>query len=274
MSARSGGSSPPARTTDDEHDHLHRACRRTGGGARPRRLGPGAGARIAWIVAWMVVATLAWVTFTRVFGITFPARLTVMLQAIVPIVYLPVYPIGVVAFLRRRWYLGGACVLLAVVHVAAVYPALGRRPLPAWAVTAPRLTILEANVYDQNAEPDAAAAKILASGADVLVVVEMDSRTLQALRRPGRRPDLSVLHAARRPVPHRCHLVEAAADRCAQRGLPDGHAVGHRRPSATGRCSSWPCTSTTPSAPARTGRGAGRAEDPGHLRARRRRHHR
>ena len=47
------------------------------------------------------------------------------------------------------------------------------------------MTIFEANVYDQNAEPDAAAAKILASGADVLVVVEMDSRTLQALRRQG-----------------------------------------------------------------------------------------
>ena len=66
-----------------------------------------------------------------------------------------------------------------------MYPALGDRSLPAWAATAPRLTVLEANVYDQNAEPDAAAAKILASGADVLVVVEMDSRTLQALRRQG-----------------------------------------------------------------------------------------
>jgi endonuclease/exonuclease/phosphatase (EEP) superfamily protein YafD len=142
-------------------------------------------ARIAWIAAWMVVATLGWVTFSRLAGISFPARLTVMLQAIVPIVYLPAYPIAVVAFVRRRWYLGGACVLLAIVHVAAVYPALGRRPLPAWAATAPRVTVFEANVYDQNAKPDAAATKILASGADVLVVVEMDSRTLQALRRQG-----------------------------------------------------------------------------------------
>src|SRR6476659_3041423 len=75
-------------------------------------------ARIAWIAAWMVVATLGWVTFPRLAGI---------------------------AFLRRRWYLGGACVLLAVVHVVAVYPALGSRPLPAWAATAPRVTIFEAN---------------------------------------------------------------------------------------------------------------------------------
>ena len=141
--------------------------------------------RIAWIAAWMVVATLAGVTLTRILAITFPARLTVMLQAIVPILYLPAYPIGVVAFVRRRWYLGGACALLAVVHLFAVYPALGHRSLPAWAATAPRLSVLEANVYDQNAEPDAAATKILASGADALVLVEMDFRMLQSLRRQG-----------------------------------------------------------------------------------------
>jgi endonuclease/exonuclease/phosphatase (EEP) superfamily protein YafD len=141
--------------------------------------------RIAWIAAWMIVATLALVTLTRFFGITFPARVTVMLQAIVPIVYLPAYAIGVVALVRKRWFLGAACGVLALVHVAAVYPALGHRSLPAWAATAPRLSILEANVYDQNAEPDAAARTILASGADVLVVVEIDSRTLRSLRQQG-----------------------------------------------------------------------------------------
>jgi endonuclease/exonuclease/phosphatase (EEP) superfamily protein YafD len=141
--------------------------------------------RIAWIAAWMTVATLVWVTLTRFLGITFPARLTVMLQAIVPLVYLPVYPIGVVAVVRKRWFLGAACGVLALVHVAAVYPALGHRSLPAWTATAPRVSILEANVYDQNAEPGAAARQILAAGADVLVVVEIDSRTLQALRQQG-----------------------------------------------------------------------------------------
>ncbi len=44
---------------------------------------------------------------------------------------------------------------------------------------------MEANVYDQNAEPAQAAATIMASGADVLVLVELDSRTLSALRAAG-----------------------------------------------------------------------------------------
>lgn len=142
-------------------------------------------ARVAWWVAWAVVGTLLWLTFSRAAGITFPARITVMLQALVPLAYLPAYPIAVIAFLRRRWVLGGVSAALIVVHLAAVYPALGHRPLPAWAATAPRVSILEANVYDQNAEPQAAAAKILASGADVLVLVELDSRTLAALRADG-----------------------------------------------------------------------------------------
>jgi endonuclease/exonuclease/phosphatase (EEP) superfamily protein YafD len=109
----------------------------------------------------------------------------VLLQALVPLAYLPAYPITVVAFLRRRWLLGGLGAALIVVHLAAVYPALGHRAPPAWAATAPKVSIFEANVYDQNAEPQAAAAKILASGADVLVLVELNFRTLSALRADG-----------------------------------------------------------------------------------------
>jgi endonuclease/exonuclease/phosphatase (EEP) superfamily protein YafD len=142
-------------------------------------------ARVAWITAWIVVAVLVWLVFSRFFGITFPARFSVMLQAILPIAFLPVYVIGVLAVLRRRWALGACCGVLAVIHVASVYPALGHRELPSWAASAPTVSILEANVYDQNAEPQAAARKILTSGADVLVLVETDARFTAALRAQG-----------------------------------------------------------------------------------------
>jgi endonuclease/exonuclease/phosphatase (EEP) superfamily protein YafD len=142
-------------------------------------------ARLAWVTAWVVVAGLAWIVVSRVFGITFPARVTVMLQALLPLVFLLAYPIGVVALVRRRWALGAACVLLVIVHLASVYPALGHRSLPAWAASAPRLTVLEANLFDRNDDLDGAAAKIMASGADVLVLVELESGTLSALRRAG-----------------------------------------------------------------------------------------
>ena len=142
-------------------------------------------ARVAWAVAWFVVAVLTWIVVSRLFGITFPSRVTVMLQAVLPLAFLPAYAIGIVAALRRRWALSAACVVLAVIHLASMYPATGHRPLPAWAASAPRLTVLEANMFDRNDQPAAAAAKVLSSGGDVLVLVELESGTLSALRRAG-----------------------------------------------------------------------------------------
>jgi endonuclease/exonuclease/phosphatase (EEP) superfamily protein YafD len=142
-------------------------------------------ARVAWIGCWAVVALLAWIALSRLLSITFPARVTVLLQAVLPLAFLPAYPIAVIALVRRHWLLGAACLVLVVVHVFSVYPALGSRPLPAWATNAPRLTVLEANMYDQNPHPDTAARKVMASGADVLVLVELNSLTLRALRAAG-----------------------------------------------------------------------------------------
>jgi endonuclease/exonuclease/phosphatase (EEP) superfamily protein YafD len=151
----------------------------------PARTTGGTVARVAWAAAWCVVAVLGWIVVSRLFGITFPSRVTVMLQAVLPLVFLPVYAIGIVAAIRRRWALSAICVVLAVVHVASIYPATGHRPLPAWAASAPHLTVLEANMFDRNDRPDAAAATIMSSGADVVVLVELESGTLAALRRVG-----------------------------------------------------------------------------------------
>jgi len=142
-------------------------------------------ARVAWAAAWFVVVVLTWIVVSRVFGITFPSRVTVMLQALLPLAFLPAYAIGIVAALRRRWALSAACIVLAVIHLASMWPATGHRPLPPWAASAPRLTVLEANMFDRNDQTEAAAAKIMASGADVLVLVELESGTLSALRRAG-----------------------------------------------------------------------------------------
>ena len=107
-------------------------------------------------------------------------------------------------------------------------PRSGHHSLPAWAATAPRLTVFEANVYDQNAEPDAAARKILASGADVLVLVEMDSSMLRSLRQQG--IDQTYPYSTSTSGgPRRRHLVEAAAGGRARGDRPHRHAVGHRR---------------------------------------------
>ena len=132
-----------------------------------------------------------------------------------------------------------------------MYPALGHRSLPAWAATAPVLTVLEANVYDQNAQPDAAATKILASGADVLVVVEMDSRTLRALRRQG--IDQAYPYSTLPDGRFRTDVIWSKRpldDVHAPR--PHRHAVGHRRGRRSPPAGSSPSTSRTPSAAGRS----------------------
>ena len=71
------------------------------------------------------------------------------------------HPVGVPAGLRRRRprRAGAAAgcsrpraAVLVVVHLVLVLPAAGTTSLPAWAATAPRLTVLSANLYDGNAD--------------------------------------------------------------------------------------------------------------------------
>jgi endonuclease/exonuclease/phosphatase (EEP) superfamily protein YafD len=149
--------------------------------------------------AWCVVALLAWLTLTREFDVTFPAIVTVLLQSLLPLVFLPVYVILVTAVVSKRWFLTGACALLAVVHIASVYPALGHRNAPDWVTTAPKLTVLEANLYDRNPTPTAAAARIVSTTADVLALVEISPQMLAALEAAG--IDRAYPYSARRTGP-------------------------------------------------------------------------
>ena len=83
---------------------------------------------------------------------------------------------------RRRHALAIAAGLLAVVHVALLWPAVGSRPPPAWASSAPRITVLSANVYDGNQTPAAAASMLVGAPADVLVLVEITRALLRTRR--------------------------------------------------------------------------------------------
>ena len=77
--------------------------------------------------------------------------------------------------------------VLAVVQVVLVAPALGSDDLPAWAAAAPTVTVLAANLWNQNESPGAAARRIVRSHADVLALVEVSSRMSRALKRAGLR---------------------------------------------------------------------------------------
>jgi endonuclease/exonuclease/phosphatase (EEP) superfamily protein YafD len=139
----------------------------------------------ALVLAWSFVALLAGIAISVWGGLTKVAILTALLQGLVPILFVPVWILGIVALVTKHRILAAACAVLAVAHVALVLPALGTNSLPAWAATAPKIKILSANVFDRNATPDSAAARLLESDADVLALVEVSVAVHDALVRHG-----------------------------------------------------------------------------------------
>jgi endonuclease/exonuclease/phosphatase (EEP) superfamily protein YafD len=137
------------------------------------------------VLCWLFVALLAGIAVSVWGGITKFAVATALLQSLVPIIFVPVWILGVVALLTGHRSLAAACAVLAVVHVLLVVPALGTNSVPAWAETAPKIKILSGNVFDRNATPDEAAARLLQSDADVLSLVEVSIPMHEALVRAG-----------------------------------------------------------------------------------------
>ena len=134
---------------------------------------------------WCFVAALAWTAVSIWWGKTWPARVTVLMQSVTPLLFVPVYVLGPLAWWRRRRALAAACVILALVHVVLMVPAVGSRTTPGWAATAPRVTVLSSNVFDRNPDDAKAVASLLAHDADVMVLVEMDGAFIQALDAAG-----------------------------------------------------------------------------------------
>jgi endonuclease/exonuclease/phosphatase (EEP) superfamily protein YafD len=132
-----------------------------------------------------VVAVLAWLTVTLWTRFSVPSTLAVLLQGLVPIVYLPAWVCGVVALAGRRWTLAAACSALVLMHLVLVVPALGSDRRPGWAASAPTVTVLAANLWNANPSPDAAAREVVGSTADVLILVEVSPDMRAALERAG-----------------------------------------------------------------------------------------
>jgi endonuclease/exonuclease/phosphatase (EEP) superfamily protein YafD len=143
-------------------------------------------ATLAWVgFSWALVVVLAGVVLTIWFSSDRLAVVTVLLQSLVPIIFLPVWVTAAFALATRRWVLAAASIALVIAHIALVVPAMGSDSVPAWAASAPTLTIFSANLFNRNVSPDAAAARVLETGADVLTLLEVSVPVYDALVRAG-----------------------------------------------------------------------------------------
>ena len=136
-------------------------------------------------IGWGALLGLAWVVVSIAVHATTVVRVTVLAQSLLPIIFLPVWIVAVLALWRRKWLFAGGCITLVAAQLVLVAPAVGSDALPRWAVHAPAITIESANVWDENQRPNAAARRLVESHADVLVLVEVANSMQRALERAG-----------------------------------------------------------------------------------------
>ena len=126
-------------------------------------------------LGWLICAGLAAIVVTHRLQIWFAvdegAAIAVAYD-VLPLVLFLAPVIAVSALITGHLLLAGAAGALTAYHAALVVPRLVSDGIPAWAKTAPRFRLVVANVYVDNPTPQAAAAQLVGSDADVIVIAE------------------------------------------------------------------------------------------------------
>ncbi|MGD0393446.1 MAG: endonuclease/exonuclease/phosphatase family protein [Acidimicrobiales bacterium] len=121
-------------------------------------LRPGAHARRRGWRLPLYVAVPLWIV-TVALGLVVIMRLVAwdtfqpfaVLDAFTAFVYLPAWIVLIVAAVGRRFFLAGAALLVVVAQIAFVLPELtAAQPVPAWAIRAPSIRLLDANTDRPN----------------------------------------------------------------------------------------------------------------------------
>lgn len=125
-----------------------------------------------WDVAtWTFALMCVVVALSRVVGGNAPVLLQ-PLQAVLPILFAPIWLVLFVAVVTRRWPQAIVAGLLALTHFFSVNPARAAVTKPFWLPNAPSLTVAHLNVFVDNKTPDATVDVLLKAEADVLVLNE------------------------------------------------------------------------------------------------------
>jgi endonuclease/exonuclease/phosphatase (EEP) superfamily protein YafD len=136
-------------------------------------------------VGWAVVVPLLGVAAARVVAWDSHSTL-VALNALTPFLFLPAWPVAVVAGLSRRWALLGGAVVVVIAHAAFVAPELAaREPLPAVPREVRHLRLFNANVLFVNPDVTGIAREIAAAAPDVVFLQEATPALAAAVEATG-----------------------------------------------------------------------------------------
>lgn len=91
---------------------------------------------------------------------------------VLPVLLFAAWVVAIAAFLTDHWLLAAIGAALIVYHLAVVLPRLIAARKPRWVKHAPTLEVVVANVFVDNKTPRDAARQLVATSADVVIVVE------------------------------------------------------------------------------------------------------
>jgi endonuclease/exonuclease/phosphatase family metal-dependent hydrolase len=116
--------------------------------SRPRRRRPTGFGLLLLVVGWLIVAGLAVLALLRLVAWD-DAEILMVFNALYLTIYLPAWVVAAVALITRRWWLGGAALVIVAAQVAFALPELtASTPLPAWTKSAATATTIR--VFDAN----------------------------------------------------------------------------------------------------------------------------
>ena len=133
---------------------------------------PSSISRTLHALGWVAMVPMLGLCATQWFGVD-GRRTFVAFQALTPYVLFCAAPIALVACLGRRHSLAITAVVPLATLMALSFPIVFHTEPPAVADDSPRFSIAYSNMLFLNPTPDAAAARIIATDADILVFIEV-----------------------------------------------------------------------------------------------------
>ena len=142
------------------------------------------------VVLWIVTGALGLVVIVRLVAWDVFQPFAV-LDAFTAFVYLPAWIVLAVAAVGRRFLLAGAALLVVVAQIAFVLPELtAAQPVPAWAIKAPTIRLLDANTDRPNTALSGYAKEISQVRPQLVTMEETNRIVADQLNRDGVLHDL------------------------------------------------------------------------------------
>jgi endonuclease/exonuclease/phosphatase (EEP) superfamily protein YafD len=141
-------------------------------------------------IGWLVCAALAAVVVAHRLQIWFKVdegSVLAVAYDVLPLLLFLAPIVAVVAVATGHWLLAITGAALTAYHAVLIVPRLLARPVPSWARAAPHFTLAVANVYIDNATPEATARQLIECGADVIVIAEATPKFMHIFDTTGGR---------------------------------------------------------------------------------------